>query len=103
MAKKNKACLACGTKYTFCPDCSTKDKLAPSWKSEFCCEDCKDLWTTATKYNLGQLKKAEAKEIISALNLKPAEKYAACLQRDLEVILAEDKKAKRSTEDEIKD
>lgn len=93
--KNNKKCLACGTVYTFCPDCSNADRLAPAWKAEFCCEDCKTLWSTATRFNMNKLTKAEAKAIISALELKPAEQYVACIQRDLKNIMVEEPKPKR--------
>lgn len=102
MAHSNKKCLACGQKYAYCPDCSRADALAPSWKSEFCSEDCMTLWTTATKYNLNKLAKQEAKKIISALNLKSTEQYVACVQRDLAVILAEEKKPRRNKKVEEK-
>ena len=94
--KNNKKCLACGTVYTFCPNCAGADRLAPSWKAEFCCEDCKTLWNTATIFNMGKYTKDEAKAIISALNLKPADQYADCLQRDLKNIMAEEPKSKRN-------
>ena len=102
MAMQNKKCLCDGTSYTFCPDCSGVDRLAPSWKSEFCCEDCMIIWTTATKYNMNKISKSEAKAIISELNLKPIDQYVACVQRDLKVILAEDKKPKRQKKHEEK-
>ena len=90
---KNKKCLACQKSFSYCPDCSKVDALAPAWKSEFCCEDCKTLWQTATKFNIGKLTKAEAKAIISALELKPADQYVACIQRDLKNIMFEEPKA----------
>lgn len=95
MAMKNKTCLCDNVKYSYCPDCNGADRLAPSWKSEFCSEDCMTLWTTCTKFNLGKLTKPEAKSIISALTLKPVEQYAKCVQRDLNTILAEEPKPKR--------
>ena len=99
---KNKQCLACGVKYKFCPDCSRADKLAPSWKSQFCSEDCMTLWMTATRYNMSRLTKDEAKEIISSLNLKPIDAYASCVQRDYAKIMFEEKKQKRGKRIEIK-
>lgn len=95
MAIKNRKCICCNTSYSYCPDCSTSDKLAPSWKATFCSEDCMKIWTTATKYNIGNLTKEEAKEIISDIKLKPIESYSPCVQRDLKVILAEEKKSRR--------
>ena len=93
---KNKKCLSCQTAFSYCPDCSGADRLAPAWRAEFCSSDCKTLWSTATKFNMNKLTKAEAKSIISALNLKPAGQYVACIQRDLNNIMAEEPKIKRN-------
>lgn len=99
---KNRKCVCDGTLYSYCPDCSTSDKLAPSWKATFCSEDCMTIWTTCTRYNMGRLTKLEAKSIISELSLKPISEYAPCVQRDLGVILKEDPKPRRSRRAEIK-
>ena len=93
---KNRKCLTDSTQYSYCPDCSGKDKIAPAWKSEFCCEDCMLIWTTATKYNMGRMTKLEAKEVLSTITLKPMDVYTKCVQRDLRVILAEEKKTKKA-------
>ena len=98
---KNKTCLCCLTKFSFCPDCSKKDALKPSWAGEFCSEDCMTIWSTATKYNLNKMTKAEAKSVISALALKPIEQYVKCVQRDLDIILKEEPKPKRSKKTEL--
>ena len=99
---KNRKCFCCSTRYSYCPDCSTSDKLAPSWRATFCSEDCMTIWTTCTRYNMGRLTKSEAKSIISELSLKPISEYAPCVQRDLDVILKEDPKPRRSRRAEIK-
>jgi hypothetical protein len=96
MARKNRNCFCCGKNYSFCPDCSRVDALKPSYFSDFCSEECMTIWTTATKYNMGKLTKSEAKEIISGLDLKPVDSYVKCVQRDLNAIMAEEKKQKRS-------
>ena len=102
MAQKNRKCLSCGLKYSFCPDCSRIDKLAPSWKSEFCSEQCMTLWSTLTKFGMNKITKSEAKEIISTLDLKPIDTYAQCVQRDYAKVMAEDKKPKRGKRSELK-
>ena len=102
MAIKNKQCLCCSNKFSYCPDCSKADALKPSWASTFCSEDCMTIWTTATKYNLNKITKSEAKSIISKLTLKPTEQYVTCVQRDLGVILAPESKPKRAKRVEIK-
>ena len=95
-------CFCCSTRYSYCPNCSEADRLKESWYATFCSEDCMTIWTTCTKFNMGRLTKSEAKEIISALTLKPTSEYAPCVQRDLGVIMKEDPKPKRSRRAEIK-
>lgn len=102
MAQLNKTCLCCSIRYSYCPSCSRADKLAPTWKSEFCSEPCMTLWTTLTKYNMNMFTKAEAKSIISDLDLKPIDAYVACVKRDYDKVMAEDKKPKRGKRIEIK-
>ena len=99
---KNRKCLSCATSYSYCPDCSRADKLAPAWKAQFCSESCMTLWTTATKYNMKMLTKSEAEEIILNLDLKLTDEYVSCIQRDLKNIMAEEKKPKRGKMAELK-
>lgn len=98
---KNKQCLACGEKFSYCPSCSRVDKLAPAWKSQFCSEPCMTLWTTLTKFGMNYLSKHEAKEIISALDLKPIDAYVECVKRDYAKVMAEEKKPKRGKRAEM--
>lgn len=86
MARRDRKCICCESKYKYCPTCS-QDKSKPSYLATFCGEECMTLWTTATKYNMEMLTKPEAKEIIESLELKEKSAYVACVQRDLEVIL----------------
>ena len=102
MAQLNRTCLACKTKYSYCPNCSRVDKLAPAWKTEFCSEPCMTLWTTLTKYGMSMLSKSEAKSIITDLDLKPIDKYVECVKRDYAKVMTEDKKPKRNKRIEIK-
>lgn len=99
---KNRKCQTCSIRYSYCPDCSRADSLKPTWYSEFCGESCKDLWMTLTRFGMNRLTKAEAKSIISELNLKPIEAYASCVQRDYAKVMAEEKKPKRNKRIEIK-
>ena len=102
MARRDRKCLCCGTKYSYCPTCSV-DKTKPTWMTEFCSESCKELFETATKYNLKKLTKDEAKEVIKTLELKEKSAYVECVQRDLENILAEEPAVKEETaEEELK-
>lgn len=101
MVKSHK-CIACGTKYSYCPDCSRADALKPTWYNDFCDESCKDLWYTLTRYNMSLITKSEAKSAILELNLKPIESYSQFVQRDYAKVMAEEKKPKRGKRTEIK-
>lgn len=89
MARRDRKCICCGTRYQYCPTCG-QDRTKPAWMTEFCSVTCKELWTTATKYNLKKITKDEAKEIIEIIDLKERSAYVDCIQRDLENILAEE-------------
>lgn len=102
MAKPNRTCIACQTKYNYCPDCSRADALKPAWFSEFCSLSCKDLWLTLTKYNMSMLSKDEARAIILNLDLKPIDTYVECVKRDYNKVMLEEKKPKRNKRIEIK-
>ena len=99
---KNKQCLACRTKFSYCPDCSRVDKLKPAWASQFCSEPCATLWTTLTKFGMSMLDKSEAKHIILELDLKPIESYVPCVQRDFYRVMKSDKQPKRGKRSEMK-
>lgn len=100
--RKNRKCICCSTEYFYCPNCNGSDRLKPSWYSEFCSEDCKDLWMIATKFNMGMIEKKDAKEMILALRLKDKSEYVACVQRDLENLMVEEPKLKRGKRAEAK-
>lgn len=102
MARHNRKCICCNTEYSYCPTCSGPDKFKPYWYAEFCSETCKDLWNTATKFNMDMIDKAEAKSIISTLKLKDRSEYVPCVQRDLVNILGADTAKKRANKQATK-
>lgn len=96
MVSKNRKCLSCGTKYSYCPSCSRVDALDSVWKSEFCSETCMTLWSTLTKFSMSRITKNEAKSVISELDLNPIDTYVACVQRDYAKVMAEEKKFRKA-------
>lgn len=93
MAKKNRVCLTCGEKYSYCPNCNRK---APSWMSEFHDENCKNIFQICTSFNVGVMSKSEAKTALEQCDLSNKSHFAECVQRDIENIFAEDFKIKRN-------
>lgn len=87
---KNRTCVCCFTRYSYCPTCGGADRLKPTWYTNYCSEDCMTLWKTAIEYNMNIISKQEAKTIVESLNLKDTSKYEESVQRTLEKILKED-------------
>lgn len=100
MARKERKCICCGKIFSYCPTCWS-DRLKPAWMVDFCCEDCKTLYETASKFNMSLLSKEEAQAKIAKLNLKPRAEYAECIQRDLKNILDEAPKAAKPAPHEV--
>lgn len=92
MAKKNRVCLTCGEKYSYCPNCNRK---APSWMAEFHAENCKNIFQICTQYNVGLLNKEDAQEALNACDLSNKESFKFCVQNDFANIFAEDEPKKR--------
>ncbi len=95
MARKQRKCICCGEEYSYCPTC-WDDRLKPAWMVEFCCEDCKELWETASKFNMDLISKDEANKKISSLKLKPHNEYVECVQKDLKNILGDEQKSTKA-------
>lgn len=94
--KKNRKCICCETQYSYCPNCGGIDRLKPYWYSEFCSEECKDIWDIATRYNMQLMSKQEAKSALGKYDLSDTSKYVECVQRDITNIFADEKPASKA-------
>ena len=93
MAKKNRECLTCGTKYTYCPNCNRKE---PSWMVEFHEENCKNIFQICTQYNIGLLTKEQAQEALIACDISNEENFAQFIKQDFAKIFAVEEPKKRN-------
>ena len=86
MAKrKNKTCLTCGTKYSYCPNCNRNE---PAWMTDFHEENCKNIFQICTQYNVELLTKEEAQEALKLCDLSEQETFKPYIKRDFENIFA---------------
>lgn len=85
MAKLNKTCTVCGTKYSYCPVCSA-DNSKPSWMNMFCSENCKDLFQAATDYYAGELEPGKAKVIVEKSDLSNKENFKPSVQKFIDAL-----------------
>lgn len=61
---KNRTCLLCGQKYSYCPHCD-RDKLKPTWYFVFCSDKCNQLDSILSNNTAGHTTLAKAKKEIS--------------------------------------
>ena len=54
-------------------------------------ENCKNIFETCTNYNFQLITKEQAKEALSKYDLSNRANFSACVKRDLNTILAENK------------
>ena len=92
MAKKNRKCITCGEKYSYCPNCNRK---APYWMTEFHAENCKNIFQICTEYNVGLKTKEQAQEALNACDLSNKESFVECIQRDFVNIFAVEEQPKK--------
>ena len=89
MAKRDRKCYLCSESYKYCNTCS-QDRMKPAWMSEFHSESCKDIFDICTRFNMGKLSKVEAQAALNACDLSKRENFKSYVQRDLEVIFADE-------------
>ncbi|MBQ2883695.1 MAG: hypothetical protein IJE43_08000 [Alphaproteobacteria bacterium] len=93
MGRRNRECYLCGKDYSYCPTCS-QDKMKPAWMAEFHSASCKNIFDICTRFNMGLMTKAEAREALNACDLSNKANFKSYVQHDLEVIFAEEPKKK---------
>lgn len=84
---KNRTCCVDGTKYEYCPTCS-RDIDKPSWMVSYCCENCKKIYEACAGYNMNELTKEEAFEILKDVEIGDINKYSPATQKAIEEITA---------------
>ena len=83
-------CLSCGHSYSYCNNCYDFRNY-PLWMNSFHDENCKNIFETCTDYNFKLITKEQAKEALSKYDLSNRANFSACVKRDLNTILAENK------------
>ena len=89
MGRRSRECYLCGRHYEYCGTCSN-DRMKPAWMSEFHSESCKNIFDICTRFNMQLMSKSEAQDALNTCDLSNKENFKSYVQRDLEVIFAED-------------
>jgi hypothetical protein len=91
MAEYNHFCKICGKGYNACDTCINQKNYA-AWRAIACTQDHFQAYMVLYEYGNGTLKKADAKEMLSKVNVDGWEGYAAHNRDVIAEILAEDEK-----------
>jgi hypothetical protein len=83
---KERECLCCLKKYTFCPSCSgAKDE--PEWKSEFDEESCKEIFNAVSGYNMGIIPAKDVVAVLKKYNITDTSKYKKSIKNKLDEVI----------------
>lgn len=73
MSKLNRTCVICGNKYSYCFTCSTHNM--PTWKAEFCDENCREIYHICVEYDSNKITKEEALRRLNKCDISAFDKY----------------------------
>lgn len=90
MAKLNRTCGICKTKYSYCPTCAA-DAHKPTWMAVFCSENCREIYNVLDDCRYRSLSKKEAYERLSVVDLSCTDKLPGYFKETLDEILEEEK------------
>lgn len=85
MARLNRTCVVCGTRYEYCSSCN-KDRNKPTWMSSFHDENCKKIYEACAGFNSNRLTSQEAKEILDTCDLADKERFTTSTKRLIDEI-----------------
>ena len=91
MADYNHFCKICGKGYNACDTCVNQKDYA-AWRAIACTQDHFQAYMVLYEYGNGTLKMADAKEMLSKVDIEGWEGYAAHNKDIIAEILAEDEK-----------
>lgn len=86
MKKPNRKCVICGNEYYYCNHGCTDSLNKPAWMASFCCENCKKVYDTTAKYNMGKMAAIEARVVLDGCDLSVQENFTSLVQKLIDEI-----------------
>ena len=87
MGGYKRICHTCGKEYEYCPNCAAFESQ-PKWKSNWCSEECKDVWNILVRYNTEKISAAEVKSVLDSHGVVNYSKYSSLIASQLKKILS---------------
>lgn len=85
MAKLNRVCKVCGSKYRYCPSCETD--LRPTWYAMFHDENCKNIFMILTDEFLKKITTLEAKKELKKCDLSNSDNFTESIKKHLDNVM----------------
>lgn len=70
--RKERICIACGSKYEYCPVCNPQDKSKPAWMYAYDKESCMKLWKIMSAFSSGYATKEDVRRVVNRYNIIPS-------------------------------
>lgn len=90
MAKDNRVCCVCGNSYYYCINDCIDSINKPTWLGSFCCENCRNIYNACAFYNINQMSKDEAKNILEKCDISNIESFTDATKKLINEILKND-------------
>lgn len=86
MAKANRECYTCSSKYYYCPNCQSGIKKG-SYYNMFCSERCSKIFKTLTNETFKHITTEQCKEELGSLNVKLSESFKDSIKKHIEKVM----------------
>lgn len=87
MAKYNRTCYTCSSKYHYCPTC--QDELRdPKIYTMFCCEKCQSIFLTLAENGSGKVDAETCKKNLLSLNITENDKMSLSVKEHFDRVMA---------------
>ena len=83
MAKANRECYTCSSKYYYCPSCPSSDKKE-SYYNMFCSERCSKIFKTLTDQTFKHITIEECQNKLNELNVQLTDSYKENIKKHIE-------------------
>jgi len=100
MAKGQRTCIICGTKYTYCPTCGNGNKNE-SWRYLYDTILCNKIFDVLSAYAHKHIKKSEAKDQLKSLDIPKGMKFNPEIKKQIDEILVVEPKVKDDDKKQI--
>ena len=87
MARGERTCIVCGTKYVYCPNCK-KGYPDETWRYLYDSEECREIYKVCNHFSFGHIDAEEAGRKLEKYNVTDRSKYSEDIRKNLSAIYA---------------